>query len=192
MKPAYSDKYLLQETLSLSKKFNSNIFVETGTHIGDNILILKDYFNSLYTIEISEKYFNIAKEKISKFNNIKLYLGDSSEILTQILNEINSNPVIFLDAHWNEINPILNELDIIKNSKLKPIIIIHDFFVPDGNGNSKFKWFEIADKKLNIRLDFQYIKNSIEQIYGNNYDYYYNMQSETDSGVIFIYEKINN
>ena len=35
------------------------IFIESGTFLGQTTIKLQPYFNTLYTVELSEKYFNI-------------------------------------------------------------------------------------------------------------------------------------
>jgi hypothetical protein len=94
-------------------------------------------------------------------------------------------PVIFIDAHWEDYFPLLDELKIIKDKNLKPVIAIHDFYVPDENGNAKFGF----DSYHSQPLDFPYIKNAIENLYKNSYEIKYSTTSTINSGVIFIYPK---
>ena len=44
-------------------KYNS--FVETGTFLGETTFTMEPFFNKLYTIEFSEKYYNNTKNKYS-------------------------------------------------------------------------------------------------------------------------------
>ena len=70
--------------------------------------------------------------------------------------------------------------------KIKPVIIIHDFFVPDKNGGAVFGFDKYGDQKL----DLDYIKDFLNEIYGEGkYDYYYNSESDNvGQGVIYIYK----
>jgi hypothetical protein len=45
------------------EKTKYSYFIETGSFNDDTIFILEPYFDKLYTIEFSEKYYNNTKEK---------------------------------------------------------------------------------------------------------------------------------
>ena len=187
MNSAYSDPQLLEWTLELSKKFNIKTFFETGTYHGGTAKIVSNYFDKVITIESNNESYNIALDNLKNINNCSLYLGNSPEIMDQQLKENNNSIFFFLDAHWDDYWPLLDELKIIKNKNLKPVIAIHDFYVPDENGNAKFGF----DSYHGCPLNFDYIKFSIEKIYDNNYEFKYSTSSITNSGVIFVYPKSN-
>lgn len=185
MNPAYSDPELLQMTLDLSKKFNLTTFFETGTYHGLSSKIVSDYFDKVITIENNPNFYQIASNNLKDIQNCNLYLGNSPEIMNQCLEKNNSGIFFFLDAHWEHYWPLLDELKVIKEKNLKPVIAIHDFYVPDENGNAKFAFDSYHGQSLN----FDYIKDVIEDIYENLYEITYNTTSVTNSGVIFIYPK---
>ena len=187
MNPAYSDPQLLEWTLELSKKFNIKIFFETGTYYGGTAKIASNYFDKVITIENNPESYNIALDNLKDIQNCNLYLGNSPEMIEQYLEKNNSSIFFFLDAHWEHYWPLLDELKIIKEKNIKPIIAIHDFYVPGMDGNAKFGF----DSYYNQPLNFNYIKNSIENIYGNDYEIQYSTSSTTNSGVIYIYPKQN-
>lgn len=125
-------------------KGNSNTFIETGTYLGGGIETAKRVgFRDIYSIEFSDFYYNKCKEKYQTDREIKLYKGDSSMLLRQILKNINHQCVFFLDAHYcgddttglsNVWIPIKNELESIKNHSIKNhIIIIDDLSVMDNS-----------------------------------------------------------
>jgi predicted O-methyltransferase YrrM len=185
MQPAYSDPELLQITLDLSKKFNLTTFFETGTYHGDTSKILSKYFDQVITVENNPEFYQVALDNLKEITNCKLVLGNSPEVMEQYLEQDNSSIFFFLDAHWEHYWPLLDELKIIKEKNLKPIIAIHDFFSPDENGDPKFGF----DSYHGQPLDFNYIKSSIENIYGEKYEIKYNTSSTTNSGVIYIFPK---
>jgi len=183
MTPAYSDPELLQWTLELSKQFNIRTFYETGTHYGGTAKIVSEYFDKVITIESNDNFYNIAKDTLKNTKNCEMLLGNSPDMLRKTLKEKESSIFFFLDAHWEQYWPLLDELKVIKEKNLTPIIAIHDFYVPDENNNAKFGFDSYHGQPLN----FEYIKISIEEIYGENYNIRYSTSSTTNSGVIFIY-----
>ena len=102
-----------------------------------------------------------------------------------MLRGLKGNILLYLDAHWFNSWPIIDELNQIAILGIKPIIVIHDFFVPKcpNLGYDTYK---------GQKLDFQYIKPSIEKIYGiSGYKYYYNSKAGgANRGVIYIMNKI--
>ena len=59
-------------------------FIETGTFIGETILYMEQYFSNLYTIEIKKEFYEDVKI-IYKGDKINFYLGDSGDVLADIL-----------------------------------------------------------------------------------------------------------
>ena len=81
--------------------------------------------------------------------------------------------------------PLLNEIKLCSNNSIKPIIIIHDFFVPDGNGKAKFQYDTWQGKAINL----DYVYQALCEVYGvDNFNYYFLPEQEI-SGVIYIEPK---
>lgn len=112
----------------------NKIFIETGSYGGDGIVAaLNAGFRDIHSIELSDFYFNLCKERYTQ-PNVHLYNGDSVDVLPIILNEIDEPCVFWLDAHWCDPNtavgkfpvPLLEELDIISKHSIKTHIILID------------------------------------------------------------------
>jgi predicted O-methyltransferase YrrM len=187
---AIEDKFAYEELKKLINKYGITKIIETGTYHGWSTKKLSEFGIPVFSIEVSQENYNIAKKNIleSNIENVNLILGSSSEILNEILHEGEENVLLFLDAHWHNYWPIHDELIVCINKKIKPIIIIHDFFVPDNIGNPKFGF----DRYNQQNLDFDYIKEYINKIYDEDgFNYHYTDQIDcVDSGLIYIYPKI--
>ena len=133
MKMPSIDKLFLNTLCDDYKKYSC--FIETGTYNGDTTFEMEPYFDKLYTIEFSEKYYNNTRNKYTG-NKINFILGDSSIIFESLLPTINDNCIFFLDGHWsggdtgksNKDCPLDEEITHINNLfKHEAIIIIDDF-----------------------------------------------------------------
>ena len=131
-----------------------NCFIETGTLDGGTIFSLEPYFNKLYTIEFSEKYYNNTKNKYSG-SKINFILGDGSIVFENILPTITDKCIFFLDGHWSSGDtgksekdcPLVEEITHINNLFQNDAIIIIDDFRLFGLKSNE-DWSEINKEKL--------------------------------------------
>ncbi len=181
------DFYVREEFLKLKKKFSINKVVETGTCLGSTTLWLSQNFDEVDTIEINPIFMEYANNRFKNNENIKTYLGDSGIVLKEILNKKYDKSIIFLDAHFTEENfPLEKELNSIIKAKIKPVIVIHDFFVPGQNKLGYDTW----NKK---KLEFKLVEKYLNKIYGKDkFEYYYNSNEKSvgaKRGLIYIHPK---
>lgn len=181
------DAFLQPIFESLVKKHKVSAIIETGTYLGSTTLKFAEIADIVFTIEYNAEYYNKAKKKIDKSGkNIVQYFGSSARALPMVIDNTSQheNRLFFLDAHWGDNNPLLEELAAIAKAGLKPVIAIHDFKVPDrldlgfdSYGGQDYTW--------------EWIAASIEQIYGKDgYSYFYNNEATgAKRGVIFIEPK---
>ncbi len=110
----------------LVKHSNNAIFVETGTYRGCGIsAALACGFKKIYSIEIDKNHFNRAAKKYKLRDNVELILGDSSECLGPLLENITEPVTFWLDAHTPDC-PLIKELSIIKGHSVKTHSILID------------------------------------------------------------------
>lgn len=110
-----------------------NCFIETGTLNGGTIFSLEPFFNKLYTIEFSEKYYISTKNKYSG-NKINFILGNSAVVFETLLPNITDKCIFFLDGHWSGGDtghsdkdcPLYQEITYINNLFTNEAIIIID------------------------------------------------------------------
>ena len=157
---------------NIARASNLSIFVETGTYLGDTLEFLKDSFNQLISIELSDFYYKKGLERFKNTQKINLYYGDSSEVLPTILNKIKVPCLFWLDGHYSSGNtaqgdkdtPIFSELESIFNHNIKDHIILID----DARlftGRNDYPWLHILkkyiDKKTNNHYNISVIKDIV-------------------------------
>ena len=89
--------------------------------------------------------------------------------------------LIFIDSHWQTL-PLIDELKIIKQSGIKPCIIVHDCFVP----NEPYLGY---DEYQGVTISLETMKPYLDDIYGS-FSYHYNTSAtatEVQRGIIYIY-----
>src|SRR5205085_8032655 len=70
--PGYASNHTKQQVLrQIRNAYNVDTLVETGTYLGDTIYSLYDDFSLIYSIELSEHYFNKAKKRFSAYHKIR-------------------------------------------------------------------------------------------------------------------------
>lgn len=150
-----------QETvLFLKKETKSECFIETGTYYGETTKWASNHFDKVYTIENSETIFKEVQPILSDFKNIESLFGHSKDVLTNIIGEINTNTIYWLDAHWcsgesygkNDQCPLIEELEIINQQNAENSILIDDarlFLSPPPLPND-FKQYPNIDEIIRV------------------------------------------
>ena len=180
--PFNGDGFLLNDFKALAEKHKIKTIVETGTHLAETAEVLADWCETLYTFETDKNWFRASLKTMKSKKNAKLFNMNSVEGLNKYLPEMEGPIMFFLDAHWESYNPLLDELAEIAKAGLKPVIVIHDFKVPN-RPDLGFDSYKGQD------YTFEWIHESIYAIYGENgYKFHYNDKAEgAKRGVIFIY-----
>ncbi len=175
------------ESMSLENQFlkmlhantNASFFIETGTHHGYTTsqaatIFVPNHIKGpcVHSVELSETLFSKAQEKFKNNKNICLYQGDSVQVLPIMLQKVIDKPIIFLDAHFSmgdtaqgtANTPIIDELEIIKQSKFNNAILIIDdirmFYYPMSDVKGTFienypSLNTIVEKILEINASYQ-------------------------------------
>jgi FkbM family methyltransferase len=118
----------------LARRFGIRAFVETGTYLGSTAEAAAEIFEEVHTIELSAELAQQATARLAARKNVRVYQGDSSERLPQILKRLVGPALFWLDGHWSmgktakgKVNtPILEELRAIKESGLRNAVILID------------------------------------------------------------------
>lgn len=189
--PFNGDHNIGIEFLRLKEKFNIVNVIETGTCLAGTTIFLAENFKRVFTIEVNRAWLKIAIGRIEAAgvgHKVKAYLGKSEQVLGEIIQlySITDNTICWLDAHWLESCPLLDELRAIAKNKIRPVIAIHDFFVPN---EPKLGFDSYNDQPFT----FEWIRPRLDEIYGEGgYDHYYNSDAtstEIKRGIIYITPK---
>lgn len=188
--PFNGDVFVCKEFLSLKKKYEINTAIETGSCLFSTTKWLGDNFENVQTVEINEEYAQHGRHKIG--SNVNSVIGDSVEFIKDLKLKNNETVLFFLDAHWGNHCPLIEELECIRDLAKKyellkpPVIVIHDFFT----GNPEFGWDEYNGQIFNWEWIEPKIKE-IEKEFGFEYEHYFNFEAiGAKRGLIYITPKI--
>jgi hypothetical protein len=144
--PPHEVKKLL--VISNCKKYNINVFVESGTYMGEMVLTTSKFIDQNHTIELSQEIYQKTSARLSHISNIRFHFGDSGKLLYDIIPGINEPICFWLDGHYSagitakgdKDTPIIEELAAISQSQLrdKYVILVDDarlFFEDKDSGD---------------------------------------------------------
>jgi hypothetical protein len=117
-----------------AKKYGTKVFIETGTYLGIMINALKDSFDTLYSIELSEVLYKRALKLFKKYKKINIIYGDSGSVISIVIAGLNEPALFWLDGHYSggvtekaDIEtPIMKELECIFTHPIKNHLILID------------------------------------------------------------------
>jgi hypothetical protein len=129
-----------------ARKHRLRIFVETGTLHGDTLSALRRYFQELHSIELCPELYKKAALRFANDRKIRLWQGDSGDVLPRVLEVVRRPALFWLDGHYSGegtargvegTTPILRELAHISSHKLsgEHLVIVDDaryFYGRDG------------------------------------------------------------
>lgn len=103
-------------------------FVETGTSRGDTSYLLANKYPKLpiYTCEIDPGLYRLSRERLKHLDNVTIYFKSSEEFILENKDQFGDLPFFFLDAHDFGDNPLVKEIEIIKQNFQKAVILIDD------------------------------------------------------------------
>jgi hypothetical protein len=124
--------------LQIITNFDIKLIVETGTYRGTTTEFMSNNSSAkILTVESNKRYYGFSELRFLFNNKIKTKCDDSRKFLKEILANTNLRSMyilFYLDAHWEEDLPVIEELQIIFNKCEYPIIMIDDFQVPGDKG----------------------------------------------------------
>jgi hypothetical protein len=76
----------MPSNIEIFRKYRNELFIETGSFVGDGSQQALDAgFKRVISIELSDKYFEMSKDRFINNPNVEIVKGDSFKILPYIL-----------------------------------------------------------------------------------------------------------
>lgn len=131
--------------LSLAEEYRCTVFIETGTYMGDMTAVMARHFKAVHSIELSQLYFDMAKQRFRNARNVTLHQGDSGDVLAELAPKLAGSVLFWLDGHYSSgqtakgalETPIVQELKavLVRRDGYHPVIAIDDARCFDGTGD---------------------------------------------------------
>lgn len=136
--------------------YDIDTFVETGTFRGDATNHANMYFQEVHSIEIDDGLFEAAVERFKDKPKVHIHHGHSADVLEDIIPQLKSNTLFWLDAHFPGADahkvayddekdverraPLEKELELIAEHRLDKfddVLIIDDLWLYE---DGPFEW----------------------------------------------------
>lgn len=174
--PPHIYKQMVVSKSRYRKSGNIDILYESGTFKGDMVYGMKNRFQKIISIELSNFYFQHSKERFKKNKHINIIKGDSKNEIKKFLKSLKEPAVFWLDGHnsfgdtaKSKLNtPILDELKSILNHKNKSHVILIDD-AREFNGKNDYPKINELKRMLNGSNYSLQVKDDIIRITPRNF-----------------------
>lgn len=120
--------------LDFTRRLRRNIFIETGTFLGDMVRDVKNYYREVHSIELEDRLHENAQRLFAQDAHVHIHHGDSASILPKLVHGIQEPIFFWLDAHYSggisgrgdKFTPIEEELDVILRHPVNGHVILID------------------------------------------------------------------
>jgi hypothetical protein len=103
-------------------------FVETGTGTGDSsAFVARHAPKPVLTCDVNPHQLDIARRSLP--SRVLVYEMSSEKFVAAVKRQVGDLPLFFLDAHWQDYWPLLDELRAIGSYYERAVVIVHDFQV---------------------------------------------------------------
>lgn len=152
-----------------------SMFIETGTGRCGSTFQMCALFDSVATVEASDKLFNLMSQ-VYRNTKVNFFHGESHVVLYElsVVDEGWKEPVVFyLDAHWyksgsgdaiysGEPAPVLKELEVIYERPYGDLIIIDDSRL-FGKKTGNLDWSHITEDTILKAIGEETVVDSYEE-----------------------------
>lgn len=127
----YSKQKLIEKTAA---DHGLHTLIETGTYLGDMVFAMQDRFDTIISIELSERFYQKAVRRFKGFKQVTLLQGDSGLVLQQTVPQLSGAALFWLDGHYSggltakgeKECPVYEELAAILASSYPHVLLIDD------------------------------------------------------------------
>jgi hypothetical protein len=139
----------------LNRELCFDAIVETGTFRGVTTAFMAEKVNvPIYTVEAEARFFHYAQNNLRRYKNVRVTNSDSRDFLKGLITDASvpkGRVFFYLDAHWKDDLPLLEEVILIGDNWRDVVIMIDDFEVPD---DADYKFDDYGEGK---KLCLEYI-----------------------------------
>jgi hypothetical protein len=152
--PFNGQKRRVEAVAAMFKTVPFATIIETGTYRALTTMHLRSVSTApIATVEVNRRYFDYSRRRLRKFDGVHQFLGHSPEVLQKLRRDAawQAQPCFFyLDAHWLNDLPLLEELHEIRQGWTDFAALIDDFRV-DGDEGYQYDDYG-PDKTLELAL----------------------------------------
>jgi hypothetical protein len=136
--PLNGQRHRQEMVRELVRLLDVEVVVETGTYRGaSSEFFLHVTGRPLKSVEANARFYAYARRRLRTYSDVELTLDDSRRYLARLANDPKVTALtslFYLDAHWSEDLPLIEEIRIIAQAWPRAAIMIDDFCVPDDPG----------------------------------------------------------
>ena len=179
---ALDDTVMLARFKEIVAEYRIQAIIETGIHHGLSTVLLSEMAPTVFAIDNYWQSLMISAVNLTGRKNVVLCAGNSPDVLWALRSVLPDQTLYFLDAHWQDYWPLLDEIKTIKPGT--GVIVLHDIVVPSHP--------ELGfDAYKGQPLDYAYVKDVLTQ-WSPTHRVEYNTKSEGTAhprGVAYIYPR---
>ncbi|MFT5390579.1 MAG: hypothetical protein ACI8PT_000764 [Gammaproteobacteria bacterium] len=138
---------------TLANALNFDCALETGSYRGATTALLVTLGVPVHTIEVQRRYWAYARLRFRGEPLVHTHLGDSRSVLRGLAGDedLTADRVFaYLDAHWEEDLPLVEELGVLFRRWPRAVIMVDDFCVENDAGYAYDDYG--VGKTLNVSL----------------------------------------
>jgi len=160
---------------------NGNTFIETGSLSGWTLFLAKEFgFTDIRGIELHPDWVKYCKDRFKDDPSIKIYEGESPDVLRELCTALTQTATFWLDAHSSGPDlpggkyggcPLVQELEAINLSPCKD----HVLFIDDVRLFNTHEWDFLAKEKvieaiynINPNYKISYVDGSEDGTFAND------------------------